>query len=72
MAKHVLKGVGFPQQGTRSRKKGSVPGSDAAQKSAEATIRGWRKLPHYRQNVLFQRDAGAYFRQMLNPHRPME
>ena len=73
VAKHVREGVGFPQQGTRRRRnEDSGLTLDAAQKSAEATIRGWRKLPHYRQNVLFQRDAGAYFRQMLNPHRPME
>jgi hypothetical protein len=73
VAKHVREGVGFPQQGTRRRRsEDSGLTLDAAQKSAEATIRGWRKLPHYWQNVLFQRDAGAYFRQMLNPHRPME
>ena len=73
VAKHVLKGVGFPQQGTRrSRNKDSEPDPNAAQKSAEATIRGWRKFHHYRQNVLFQRDAGAYFRQMRDSSRPME
>jgi hypothetical protein len=73
VAKHVREGVGFPQQGTRtSRKKDSEPAPDAAQKSAEATIRGWRKRHHYRQNVLFQRDPGAYFRQMLDSSRAME
>ena len=46
-------------------KEDSMPGPDAAQKSAEATIRGWRKLDHYRQNVFLQRDLGAYLRQML-------
>ena len=72
-SRSIREGVGFPQQGTRRRRnEDSGLTLDAAQKSAEATIRGWRKLPHYRQNVLFQRDAGAYFRQMLNPHRPME
>jgi hypothetical protein len=65
VAKYVREGVGFPQQGTRRSKiKDSEPAPNAAQKSAEATIRGWRKLPHYRRNVLLQRDAGAYFRQM--------
>jgi hypothetical protein len=73
VAKHVLEGVGLPQQGTRrSRSQDSVPGFEAAQKSAEATIRGWRKLPHYRSNVLFQRDAAAYFRQMLASSGSME
>jgi hypothetical protein len=70
VAKHVRKGVGFPQQRRRrSRKKDSKPGPDAAQKSAEATIRGWRKLDHYRQNVFLQRDLGAYLRQMLDSSR---
>ena len=72
VAKHVLEGVGFPQQGTRSRKKGSVPGPDAAQKSAEATIRDWRKFHHYRQNVLLQRDPAAYFKQMLGSSGSIE
>jgi hypothetical protein len=67
VAKHVLEGVGFPQQRTRkSRNKDSAPGHNAAQKSAEATIRGWRKLSHYRQNVLFRRDLGAYFGKSRN------
>ena len=73
VAKHVREGVGFPQQGTRRpRNKDSGLTSNAAQKSAEATVRGWRESDHYRQNVLFRRDPGAYFRQMLNPPRPME
>jgi hypothetical protein len=56
VAKHVLTEVGFPQQGTRKRRSNdSEPESNAPQKSAEATIRDWRKYPHYRQNVLFQR-----------------
>ena len=64
VAKHVREGVGLPQQRTRrSRNKDSEPGSDAAQKSAEATIRGWRKLDHYRRNVLLYRDPRAFSRQ---------
>jgi hypothetical protein len=71
VAKYVREG--FPQQGTRKfRIKDSEPAPNAAQKSAEATIRGWRKLDHYRQNVLLQRDAGAYFRQMRDSSRSME
>jgi hypothetical protein len=73
VAKHVLDGVGLPQQGTRrSRSKDSVPGFEAPQKSAEATIRGWRKLPHYRSNVLFQRNVATHFRQMLASSGSME
>jgi hypothetical protein len=61
VAKHVLEGVGFPQQGTRTRRNRDLePGSDAAQKAAEATIRGWRKLDHYRRNVFLGRDLAAY------------
>ena len=56
VAKYVLTVPGMPQQGTRKRRNiNSEPGPDAAQKSAEATIREWRKSSHYRQNVLFQR-----------------
>ena len=63
VAKHVREGIGLPQQRTRrSRNKDSEPGSDAAQKSAEATIRGW-KLDHYRRNVLLYRDPRAFSRQ---------
>jgi hypothetical protein len=29
----------------------------ASQKTAEATVRGWRRLPHYRQNVALQRPS---------------
>jgi hypothetical protein len=73
VAKRVREGVGFPQQGTRrSRNKDSDPTPNAAQKSAEATIRGWRKYHHYRQNVLFQRNVTDYFRQMLASFRPVE
>src|ERR1035437_10238033 len=60
VAKHVLemKEVGFPQQGTRiSRIIDSEPDPNTDQKSAEATIRGWRKIDHYRQNVRLYRDS---------------
>ena len=61
VAKHVREGVGFPQQRTRRpRNKDSEPGPDAAQKTAEATIKGWRKLEHYRQNVLLYRNPRAF------------
>ena len=61
VAKHVREGVGFPQQRTRRpRNKDSEPGPDAAQKTAEATINGWRKLEHYRQNVLLYRNPRAF------------
>ena len=64
VAKHVREGVGFPQQRTRRpRNKDSEPGPDAAQKSAEATIKGWRKLEHYRQNVLLYRNPRGFSRQ---------
>jgi hypothetical protein len=60
VAKHVREEVGFPQQRTRrSRTKEYGPGPDAAQKSAEATIKGWRKLEHYRRNVRLYRDPRA-------------
>jgi hypothetical protein len=42
VAKHVL---------------GLLKNKDGAQKAAEATIRGWRKLGHYRDNVRLQRPA---------------
>jgi hypothetical protein len=58
VAKYVREGVGFPQQGTRKPKnEDSEQAHNAAQKSAEATIRGWRKLDHYRQNVRYQRNS---------------
>jgi hypothetical protein len=61
VAKHVREGVGFSQQRTRrSRIKDSERRPDAAQKSAEATVKGWRKLEHYRQNVLLYRDPRAF------------
>jgi hypothetical protein len=69
VAKHVREGVGLPRQGTR-KSRNSEPDPNAAQKSAEATIRGWRKFVHYRRNVLLQRDEGAYFRQMLDASPP--
>jgi hypothetical protein len=72
VAKHVREGVGFPQRGTRRRRNEDSGTPNVAQKSAEATVRGWRESDHYRQNVLFQRDPDAYFRQMRNPPRPME
>jgi hypothetical protein len=64
VAKHVLemKEVGFPQQGTRiSRIIDSEPDPNTDQKSAEATIRGWRKIDHYRQNVRLYRDSTSHF-----------
>jgi hypothetical protein len=64
VAKHVLEreGVGLPQQGTRiPRNIGEEPAPNTAQKSAEATIRGWRKIDHYRQNVRLQRDSLSNF-----------
>jgi hypothetical protein len=33
------------------------PNRYASQKSAEATVRGWRRYPHYRYNVALQRRA---------------
>jgi|SRR5450759_1951003 hypothetical protein len=65
VAKHVLEleGAGFPQQGTRiPRNIESEPDPNTDQKSAEATIRGWRKIDHYRQNVRLQRDSVGYFK----------
>ena len=62
---HVLEleGAGFPQQGTRiPRNIDSEPDPNTAQKSAEATIRGWRKIDHYRQNVRLQRNSIGYFK----------
>jgi hypothetical protein len=70
VAKHVLEGVSFPQQATRKSRNKDLPGP--AQKSAEATIRGWRKLPHYQSNVQFQRDAATYFKQMLGSSGSIE
>jgi hypothetical protein len=60
VAKHVLEleGGGLPLQGTRiPRNIDSEPDPSTAQKSAEATIRGWRKIDHYRQNVRLQRNS---------------
>ena len=60
VAKHVLEleGVGLPRQGTRiPRNIESEPDPNTAQKSAEATIRGWRKIDHYRQNVRLRRNS---------------
>ena len=34
---------------------GLLRNKNASQKSAEGTVRGWRKLPHYRANVALQR-----------------
>lgn len=34
------------------------------QDSVEATIRGWRQTPHYRDQVSLQRDPAAHFRAM--------
>ena len=42
VAKHVL---------------GLLKNRNGSQKAAESTIRGWRKLPHYRDNVRLQRPA---------------
>jgi hypothetical protein len=64
VAKHVLepKGAGLPRQGTRiPRNIDSEPDPNTAQKSAEATIRGWCKITHYRQNVRLQRNSIGYF-----------
>jgi hypothetical protein len=64
VAKHVLEleGAGLPRQGTRiPRNIESEPDPNTAQKSAEATIRGWRKIDHYRQNVRLQRNSISYF-----------
>jgi hypothetical protein len=60
VAKHVLqlKDAGFPRQGTRIPKNiDEEPDPNMPQKSAEATIRGWRKIEHYRQNVRLQRNS---------------
>ena len=65
VAKHVLEleGVGLPRQGTRVPRNIDVePAPNTAQKSAEATIRGWRKIDHYRQNVRLQRDSVGHFK----------
>lgn len=60
VAKHVREEVGFPQHRTRrSRNKEDGAGPDAAQKSAEATIKNWRKLDHYQRNVRLNRDRRA-------------
>ncbi len=56
VAKHVLDTVGFPQQGKRRLSPvQSQPDPSGPQKSAEATIRGWRKIEHYRRNVEHRR-----------------
>jgi len=36
---------------------GKLKTKNASQRSAEATIRGWQKLPHYKANVKLQRPA---------------
>jgi len=36
---------------------GLLKKTNGSQKAAESTIRGWRKLPHYRDNVRLQRPA---------------
>jgi hypothetical protein len=36
---------------------GLLKNKNGSQKAAEGTIRGWRKLPHYRANVALQRPA---------------
>ena len=36
---------------------GLLKNKNSTQKSAEASVRGWRKLPHYRANVALQRRA---------------
>jgi hypothetical protein len=70
VAKHVLEleGAGLPRQGTRiPRNIESEPDPNTAQKSAEATIRGWRKIDHYRQNVRLQRNSIGYFQNIPTP-----
>src|SRR4029077_10046088 len=70
VAKHVLQleGAGLPRQGTRiPRNPDSEPDPNTAQKSAEATIRGWRKIDHYRQNVRLQRHSIGYFKNIPTP-----
>ena len=37
---------------------GLLRNKNASQKTAEGIVRGWRKLPHYRANVVLQRPAG--------------
>jgi hypothetical protein len=62
VAKHVLKTTGLELQGTRIPKNfDSEPAPNTAQKSAEATIRGWRKIDHYQQNVRLQRKFSSDF-----------
>jgi hypothetical protein len=62
VAKHVLKTTGLELQGTRIPKNlDSEPAPHTAQKSAEATIRGWRKIDHYQQNVRLQRKFNSNF-----------
>jgi len=58
VAKHVLGpgAAGLPRQGTRIPRNIDVePAANAAQKSAEATVRGWRKIDHYLKNVRLER-----------------
>jgi hypothetical protein len=38
---------------------GLLRNKNASQKSAEGTVRSWRKLPHYRANVALQRPAAS-------------
>ena len=67
VAKYVLqlKDAGFPQQGTRIPKNiDDEPDPNIPQKSAEATIRGWRKIEHYRQNVRLQRNSVSNFNEI--------
>jgi len=56
VARHVL-GVGLPLQGTRRPKApDSEPDPAWPQKSAEGTLRGWRKIDHYQENVRLLRN----------------
>jgi|SRR5215469_17044821 len=38
---------------------GLLKNQNTSQKTAEASVRGWRKLPHYRANVALQRPAAT-------------
>jgi hypothetical protein len=71
VAKHVLEldGAGLPLQGTRiPRNIDSEPDPNTAQKSAEATIRGWRKIDHYRLNVRLYRNSASKFQGIRASH----
>jgi hypothetical protein len=63
VAKHVREEVGFPQQRTRKSRNKDGAGPDAVQKSAKATIKGWRKLNHYQRNVRLNRDPRSFPRE---------